>query len=568
MMSNTVHAEQATPATAHRLPRDVYAGLEAIVGPAHVSEDDHVLASHDWFGLGADPSARTLLGKPPGAVVLPASTEEVAAIVKLCHRHGIKFKAHSTGYGNMAGVGTPGSVSIDLRRMNRLEIDVENRMAVIEPYVTAGQLMSAVLKHNLMCHIIGAGPSHSPLASATSMCGVGTSGNHTGNNGRNLLSLEWVSPEGEIVRIGSAASGAGWFTGEGPGPGFRGMLRGVMGTQGGLGVFTRIGYKLYPWAGPPRLEWTGPHPQRGMRVPERFALHHVVFDRWEDMAEATHHLHASKVATIFARTPPAGLAAMCTPTTREHFEAYAAKHLPDIATAQNEKNWSIVLMAWSDEELQWKQAVLDAIIQRTRARKLPLPPEIEEQTFANLLTSVYVARFMRMGSGATISLGVLDSSALLPKAIEVCYEAMGDQLRPGGKLLESDSDHNWMWATEGRHFWTENNPTANRMDPKSLAAMVEFVLRSWLIGEKKPVGMSVFLQGPVADLFGPAIGHPNRWMRRVKNLWDPKDLSDSKWFTTAKPDAMAKFWPVLKNTLFRPRFRAALRALMAKQFAK
>lgn len=556
----------ATPAPSHRLPRAVYAGLEAIVGPSHVSEDDHVLASHDWFGLGADPTARTLIGKPPGAVVQPASTEEVAEVVKLCNRHGIRFKAHSTGYGNYSGTGTPGSVSIDLRRMNRLEIDVPNRMAVIEPYVTAGQLMSAAMKHQLMCHIIGAGPLHSPLASATAMAGVGVPGNHTGNNGRNLLALEWVSPEGEIVRIGSIGSDVGWFTGEGPGPGFRGVLRGLMGTQGGFGVFTRIGYKLYPWAGPPRLEWTGAHPQRGVRVPERFALHHVVFDRWEDMADAVHHLHASKVATIFARTPPAGLTAMCTATTREHYEAYTSRQLPEIATARHEKNWSIVLMAWSDEELQWKEAVLQSIVERTRARKLPLPPEIHATTLANLLTSVYVARFMRMGSAATISLGVLDSSALLPKAIEVGYEAMGDQLRPGGKLLESDSDHQWMWASEGRHFWTENNPTANRFDPRSNGAAVEFILRSFLLGEQKPVGITGFLQGPAGDLFGPGLGHVNRWMRRVKNAWDPRDLSDSRSFTTPRPEGLAKVWPVLKHTLFHPRLRRWARALMTRQF--
>jgi glycolate oxidase len=554
--------------THHRLPRAVHAALEAIVGAAHVSEDEHVLASHDWFGLGAEPSSRTLIGKPPGAVVLPASTEEVAAIVKLCNRHGVRFKAHSTGYGNTSGVATAGAVSIDLRRMNRLEIDAPNRMAVIEPYVTAGQLTSAAMQHHLMCHIIGAGPLHSPLASATSMAGVGVPGNHTGNNARNLLSLEWVSPEGEIVRIGSAGSGAGWFTGEGPGPGFRGMLRGLLGTQGGLGVFTRIGYKLYPWAGPPRLEWTGEHPQRGVRRPERFAFHHVVFDTWEHMAEATHHLHAGKVATFFARTPPAGLAAMCTATTRAHYEAYAAGRLPEMATARHEKNWSVVLMAWSDEELQWKEAVFQSILDRTGARKLPLPPEIEGPQLANLLTSVYVARFMRMGSNATISLGVLDSSALLPKTLEVSRQALDDQLRPGGKLLESDSDHNWMWASEGRHFWSENNPPGNRFDAKSTGAAVEFILRSFLIGEKNPVGLSGFLQGPAADLFGPRLGHANLWMRRVKNAWDPKNLSDSRSFISPQPDGLAKVWPVLKHTLFRPRLRPFVRTLMARQFDK
>lgn len=106
------------------------------------------------------------------------------------------------------------------------------------------------------------------------------------------------------------------------------------------------------------------------------------------------------------------------------------------------------------------------------------------------------------------------------------------------------------------------------MDPASNGAVVEFILRSWLMGEKKPVGMSAFLQGPAGDLFGPKLGHANTWMRRVKNAWDPKDLSDSKSFTTPKADGVAKIWPVLRSTLFRPRFRAFVRSVMARQFSK
>lgn len=243
-----------------KIPTHVYADLAAIVGEENISDDPAFLASHDWHDLGGTPLV--LQGKLPGAVIMPGSTEEVAAVVKACNRHGLPFKAHSTGFGGASGVATAGSLAVDLRRMNRLEIDAENRMAIIEPYVTAGELLAEAMRHNLMCHIIGAGPIHSPLASAAAFMGVGVPGNHTGNNARNLLSLEWVTPEGEIVRIGSSASEAGWFTGDGPGPGFRGMIRGITGTSGGLGIFTRIGYKLYPWAGPAKLEWTGQHPDR------------------------------------------------------------------------------------------------------------------------------------------------------------------------------------------------------------------------------------------------------------------------------------------------------------------
>jgi glycolate oxidase len=548
-----------------KLPRPIYEELAAVVGDAYLSDDDCVTASHDWYGLGAEPSARTLLGAPPSVVVLPASTEEVAGVVKLCHRYGIKFKAHSTGYGNYSGVGTAGSVSIDLRRMNRLEIDARHRMAVIEPYATAGQLLAESMKHQLMCHIIGAGPIHSPLASATSFAGVGVPGNHTSNNSRNLLSLEWVTPEGEIVRIGSSGSDAGWFTGEGPGPGFRGVLRGVLGAAGGLGVFTRIGIKLYPWAGPPQLEWTGQHPQRGVRVPENFACHQLCWSRWEDVAEATYQLQHAKVATVLTRTPPLGLGHMLTATNRDYYDAHREGRLPEAAQGRNGIGWTVLLMAWSAEELAWKQAVLQAVLERTGGRKLELADQDREILAANCITSLYVARFNRISSAAGVSMGVLDSTALIPKAVRVGEELLGQDQQPGGRLAQADSEQNWMWMSEGRHFWTENNPPANRFDARSRIAAVEFVLRSFIKGEKEPVGVTFFLGGPAADLFGPGLGGADTWMRRVKNTFDPKNLSDSKAFVGPEPIPPAKVWPLAKKVLFHPWFAPMLRAALGKQ---
>jgi len=71
-------------------------------------------------------------------VVLPASTEEVAAVTKVCNKYKIKVKPISTGWYHWAAPlnDEDPTVQFDLRRMNRiLEIDEKNRFAVIEPYV-------------------------------------------------------------------------------------------------------------------------------------------------------------------------------------------------------------------------------------------------------------------------------------------------------------------------------------------------------------------------------------------------------------------------------------------------
>ena len=551
------------------LSPEILKGLTDVVGAENVSDEDFVVNCHDWFGLGADPSKKTLLGKPPAAVVMPGSTEEVAGVVKVCNKHKIKFKAHSTGYGNYCGVGNKGSISIDLRRMKKMEIDVESRMATIEPYTTAGELVSEAHKNSLMCHIIGAGPIHSPLASATSFVGVGVSGNHTSINSRNLLSLEWVTPQGEIVRIGSSGSNAGWFTGEGPGPGFRGMIRGLYGTAGGLGIFTKIGIKLYPWAGPKTLKWSGDHPYRGTPPPENFATHQLDWDNWDDATRATQMLKNSKAVAFIQRMPPAAVGHSLTATNREYYDLRQNGELPDIATEKNKIGWLVTSMAWTKAQFEWNEAVLDEILLKTNGRKMPLTDQQRDILTAATLTSHYVARFNRMGDAAGVSMGVLDSVNLMPEVLRQSIENIGDkETKAGGLLMEVDTEQNWMWLSEGRHFWTENNPASTRSVTKSIVACVQFILGSFIANEKKPLGQALFVHGEASDLFGPKLGGPNKWMRKVKNTWDPDNMSDSKHFIQPEPAKEAKTWPIAKKIFFHRWGKPLFRRILQKEIDK
>ena len=99
------------------LERDVYKALEDIVGEDYISEEPALLDAYALhWGL------KAFTGKPFGlrheAVLLPGNTEEVQAIVKTCNRHGIKYKALSTGWGSMNGAGSEGAIQLDMLRMN------------------------------------------------------------------------------------------------------------------------------------------------------------------------------------------------------------------------------------------------------------------------------------------------------------------------------------------------------------------------------------------------------------------------------------------------------------------
>ncbi len=244
---------------------DAYKALENIVGNENISVDPVVADTYTWQWLGdlVGEKANSFMPVRPAAVVLPESTEEVQAIVKVCNRYGLKFKAHSTGWIYAACPMSEGVILLDLRRMNRiLEINTKDMYAVVEPYVSFAQLQPEIMRKGLNCEVNSAGSNCSVLAQATAGFGAGYGNYLMGYGSEILLGIEWVLPDGEILRMGSLGSGCGWISSEGPGPGLKGIMRGQIGNLGGCGVFTKCAIRIYNWPGPPELEMENIEPGR------------------------------------------------------------------------------------------------------------------------------------------------------------------------------------------------------------------------------------------------------------------------------------------------------------------
>ena len=330
----------------------------------------------------------------PEAAVLPGSAEEVQAIVKACNRYNVPFKAHSTGWGVFAAPLREGVIQLDLRRMNRIiDLDEKNMYAVIEPYVTAGQLQAEAMKRGLNCHIVSAGGGHSPLASATSFMGISTTGLATSQNGRNLFGAEWVLPTGEVLQLGSPGSGAGWFSGDGPGPSLRGIMRGAMGAAGGLGIFTRIGFKLYPWPGPEKLKITGAHPELGMETPENFKYYYPYWQSWEDMTEATYKIHEEAVAYTVNRVPADWMGWYLTETNTEFYRLYTEEAMPIMR--KHRMGWNITIAAPNKRAFEYKKKVFEKIVEDTKGKLLVFTPEQESILLLAQILSCYITRMFR-----------------------------------------------------------------------------------------------------------------------------------------------------------------------------
>jgi glycolate oxidase len=174
----------------------------------------------------------------PLAVVFPLSTDQVSAVVRLCHQLGVPYTARGAGTGLSGGaIPARGGVLISLARMNRiLEIDVDNLRAVVEPGVVNLRLGQAVAPYGL---------TYVPDPSSQKACTIGgnvgenSGGPHTlryGVTTNHVTGLEVVLPSGDVVQLGGLAS-------DGPGYDLVGLM---VGSEGTLSIVTRIWVRLVP----------------------------------------------------------------------------------------------------------------------------------------------------------------------------------------------------------------------------------------------------------------------------------------------------------------------------------
>ncbi len=171
--------------------------LAKIVGVGNVLSAREDLIVYECDG-------HTIDKAPPDVVVFPTSTQQVVDIVKFAHREKIPFIGRGAGTG-LSGGALPlqGGIIIEFCKMNRiLEIDYENKRAVVEPGVVNLHLSEALSEQ---------GYYYVPDPSSQASCTIGgniaenSGGPHTlkyGVTTNHVLGLEVVLPDGEVIQVG------------------------------------------------------------------------------------------------------------------------------------------------------------------------------------------------------------------------------------------------------------------------------------------------------------------------------------------------------------------------------
>ncbi|MBQ5951587.1 MAG: FAD-binding oxidoreductase [Lachnospiraceae bacterium] len=380
---------------------DLYREFEAIVGPRNISRDKSVLETYRCMASqnSAHYGPYKVRTPFPMAVLLPGSSEEVQKIIRLCNREGIHFKASSTFWSAQGYVSADNAVQLDLRRMDGVEIDAENGIAIIEPYAIAGVIQAEAMKYGYTCNIQGVGGSSSTVASTAGWQGPGPSSLFTGTNYDNLLACEWVLPNGEILRTGSLGSGDGWFCGEGPGPSLRAILRGGVGTAGDMGVCTKMAVKLAPWPGPDHLASRGKAPAYKADLPDNFRCYTLCFPDWEHWAHGVQLLHENRITytshrqfNMFGCDIKGAMVKILSDENKQLCDLPELLEDPEVKAATQDMHcdMQIVLAGMSEADLAYKEAALDEILRISGGHRSQFMAEKEIEDWALLY-------FIRMG---------------------------------------------------------------------------------------------------------------------------------------------------------------------------
>lgn len=508
-----------------------YGELEEALGKENISHEDAVLDGYAWQpSFNTDPD---IWVKRPAAVVLPSSTSEVQAVVRICNRHGLKFKAFSTGWGAHGGPTEDGVVQIDLRRMDHiLEIDEKNMFAVIEPYVSGAQLQAEAMKLGLNTHIIGAGPACSPLASATACWGVGWDGQYMSYSPRNLLGVEWVLPDGEVLNLGTLGSGAGWFSGDGPGPSLRGIMRGYVGAMGGNGVFTKSALKLFHWPAPAPHAGTGMLLDYASQVPEQLRFHMCFFPDKRSFADAGYKLGEAEMGYVVSKASTAGYLLNILPHLLHSLPGKEA--LRALLRDTLKYLLMVVLACDSHGEMEYQEEALKQVLRECGGIGIELfhgLPPLGAMLWMNFLRVTIIPLIYRPGGQFSTGWPKDETWDELVDYAEFSQKTKEEWIGKGG-ILDDMGDCAWMTLYENSAYAHceeifAYDPRKRKHTEAINPLSVDFAITA--IEQCMEQGFN--FDPRMRKLFSPMQGGYNRWQLMLRDAFDPALAADAGFYT-------------------------------------
>lgn len=536
-----------------KLSREAYHALENIVGKEWVTEDRAKVEAYVMACIDVGVSIRALHRDPTlraAAVVLPASTEEVQAIVKAANRYGFGVQPMSNNQVASACL-VGGTVIISMRRMDRCDVDEENMRMTIGPFLSYQRIHHEAAKRGLW---LGGSGWHGAIAKPCSQfntAGLWQSELKYCGLSRAALGMKVVMADGSLLRLGSAAiAGTGDlpFTERFPGMNLMGFMKNAFGSRG---IITEITLKLHPWVG-------GPIPEdRGRPSVENYFLdseaekfdrpvppaHHKIF--WfeyptlEGITEGCARLAGSGIGVALNIAGNYN-ASMCSYTI-----AQANKRSQERTFGIS--GYMILAGVWSDKQLEYEEKVLRKIIKDTggelwsKDNKPDLLEAVSPWSLEFVLNSETGLRTLRSNYLDTMLTPYAPFREMIDTARmwEETYKKVGPQGEERGEF----HTHMGTWcpwgyiADRGHQIETEVDYFPERTSEKELVQMFEAMTDSTFRYQAN--GYPSCWMEDIVEPFQPMMPEvgPDRYLfiRKYHEIIDPKAvISPKRMFTTGE----------------------------------
>ena len=496
--------------------------LQSAIGKENVEDSVSVMMAYhrDWLPPGI------LNPVLPEFVVLPNGTEETQKVIRICNRYNVPFiPLGSNQWSVTTAPNRPGTLLIDSKRMGRiLDIDDKNMYAVIEPYVTMAQIHSEANRRGLY---LGS-PEASAQASAMAghvfqgMWGVG---HRLGVGHRNILAMEWVLPNGEILRTGSWATNTGTrFFGEGPGSDLRGMLRGLAGAMGGAGMVTKMAIKLHPYPGPKEFPCEGIIPNHTSTLPEdRFQWYIIKYSSLEKAAHAMYEIARAEIGGVLQKFPTVYLNWWWANSNQEYWETWQE------GVWQKYCKFAVEVCLWgftSAKQLDYEKRVLEDIIRETKGSLIP--QEIFDKwvprTANNWIRDTNGSRMMRP-SGTFLALRLPFDT--INSSIGVCNDGVRWVEKFSPPILDSDGP-DWISTFDMGHFGSAETDFPVEKNPEALGDLMQKLMGMMKedLSHRIEGGMGPFLGGPYHGMAGTVFSNYGKLLGGIKKAIDPKAVAN------------------------------------------
>jgi alkyldihydroxyacetonephosphate synthase len=183
----------------------------------------------------------------PDAVVAPGDASQVAAVLRECAQEGVPVVPFGGGTSVVGGLGgEPPYVSLDLGRLDRvLSVDARSRIAVFEPGIRLPEADAALCAHGLALGHLPQSYEWATVGGCAATRSAGQTSTGHGRIDRQVVALECVTPSGSLATLDAPASAAG--------PALREL---VLGSEGSLGVITRVALRVRPRLEPSYDGWS------------------------------------------------------------------------------------------------------------------------------------------------------------------------------------------------------------------------------------------------------------------------------------------------------------------------